>query len=337
MAISSVFQGISRAFTSSAQASKNRTLSIENGVQSESLKKLLEGSTESAAEVFFPKKSNQATDLIKQIAKELIFDPNAATFIFHKNADDLEIKFQGRKHRFYDLTRKVKWDLIELDQETLDQYQKRQMDHQFRYNNSTYMGAVRKPHLYERLHSAEKSAIQYYTGAGSYAINKLLRKNISDFEKEGSINCAELLCHTAVIASGLNKIPPTTSKMTFRYFTDNEDKINKNYTEAMKAHKKNKELGFSSSCAQRALRSFGSYTDDDGVKIYVNPEKLGKDVSGLSSNPHEDECLFLPNTKEIILRKIVVPKKTINDFYYFDSSNTHVYLVKLVSKRQGVV
>lgn len=164
--------------------------------------------------------------------------------------------------------------------------------------------------------------------------------------EDGSLSQEELkkwLCRTAILCNGLNKIPASKSVeesgYVYRCLTDVEkggqQSLISTYQKQMESHQKVKELGFTGVSYKRPLTGFlGSdyYAyENDCMKVYLNPQTLAKDISGLSDYPEENECLFLPNTKEHILRSVVYP---INGK---EKTNRYLFVSKLISKRQGVL
>lgn len=321
-----------------------RTVTLENLEDFPEIQAIFQGNILSIDHVFFPKKLNYESKIIFKIIEELILRPSNVEFVVSHRPSDVKVIFEGKEYPFYKIMQKVKWDLINLSQEILDQYEKN-------FHNGHYHGlgwGVRtapssKAYLYKKLHNGEKRAIYGYSLAGN-SFNRFLRGTYYYFTEK---DFKDFLCHTAVLCNGLNKIPESQdvkkSGYVYRCLTNSDQadqqKIIDVYQKQLKTHQKVRELGFTGVSYKEPLRGFlqnSSYAyTDDCMKIYVNPEKLAKDISGLSGYPYERECLFLPNTKELLLRSIVYPIG--ENSWQCDSANRHLFLSKVISKRQKVI
>ena len=115
------------------------------------------------------------------------------------------------------------------------------------------------------------------------------------------------------------------------------DSIIETCSKKMKAHQKIKELGFTGVAYQKPQASFlgGEYQGQKScLKVYENPRKLAKDISGLSGFGYECECLFLPNTKELIMREVVYTPES--KYSSSKKGERSIFLTKVISKRQMV-
>ncbi|MCH9632988.1 MAG: hypothetical protein S4CHLAM6_13390 [Chlamydiae bacterium] len=322
-----------------------RSLRVANSKDFPEVKAVFKGATQSIDDIFFPKTPNSQTSLMKELIVDLIMDTESVQFQFGTGALDVQMKHKGVTYSFYDLMKKVKWDLISLDDAVLNKHIANTRDYKYSFSYCTVPYAPpEKEYLYKELHDAEKCAISRYGSLGS-TFNDLLRGTTKSYDRDQK-HFVTYLCLTAVLCSGLNKIPPSkefdgANAYAFRCMKDARgprgSSIIKTCTKKMKAYEKIKELGFTGVAYKKPQPAFlgsGYYGNaEDCLKIYENPRALAKDISGLSGFPYECECLFLPNTKEQILREIIYSPES---SYHDATPDRHIYMTKLVSKRQKV-
>ena len=192
-----------------------------------------------------------------------------------------------------------------------------------------------KAYLYKDLHDGEKAAIGVYKGYG-IVLNAFLRDELY------YQNADELLIHVAVLASALNKIPPSVDSYLYRSLRDHKNEGQMGLVEKisykLKKHEKFKEKGFTSCSLYKPLKGFLGFSSENRcVKIYKNVSGLAKDISGIGAYADEFECLFLPNTKDLALREIVYENNPNALSMTMAKNKTHIFITKLVSKRLGVI
>ena len=175
---------IPRIFTSSAASTPpkvkasldatvsycGRSLTVRNTENFPQIGKVFKGSTSCVKEIFFPRTFNVETKLMQELVVDLINNFETVQFEFGYIATDVKVKYKGETYNFYDVMKKVKWDLISLDRLTLDRHLLNFKE--YRYESSYYSvpGEVPsdKTYLYEKLHSAEKVAVNDYGTRGPY-------------------------------------------------------------------------------------------------------------------------------------------------------------------------
>lgn len=326
---------------------EGRSLKVMSRDDLPQIASIFEGSALSVAEIFFPKTFNAETRLMQELVIDLIHNTEAVQFEFGAKVTDTKMMYKGKTYDFYDVMKKIKWDLISLDNSTLDRHLLNLSEH--KYNSSYYTipeAPYGKRYLYTKLHKTEKAAISDYGSIGS-TYNRFLRATVEN--SSYSLNqrhFVSFLCKTAVLCSGLNKIPPSKEfnapdSYAYRCMSDAKgaegESIMATYTEKMRDHQKIKELGFTGVAYKKPQAGFlgaGYEGEKSCLKVYANPRRLAKDISGLSGFSNECECLFLPNTKELIMREVVYNPEA--NYYGSSKGERHIYLTKLVSKRQGV-
>lgn len=138
-----------------------------------------------------------------------------------------------------------------------------------------------------KLSVAEQYAISEYSGSSYYNINKSLRGT-----KTSKSLQQDLQDQINAIRSGLNKLPPTTSKEVYRGLrTTNPTKINEIYKQ-YEVDQIITEPGFlSTSPVDR--NQFGNL-----IKFKIRPKQNsnGKVLGDYSQMPDENEVLFPPST-----------------------------------------
>lgn len=324
----------------SRQRFQDRSLRIVNPFPSRDpmIQCILEGDVAAIDKSFFPKQANEQTALMRKIIRALIlFDQNPrdrVRFIINDKEGIYQFEFKGKKYELFSFLAKIKWDLIKLDLRELDEYEKKSRLYSYSVNCSTIPSIHHKHHLYEKLHNAEKMAIAVYKTSG-VKLNRFLRKQSYSLTEK---TAAEYLIHTAVLCSALNKIPPSVNGYLYRCVSDapgsskdtpGQESLVGGIARKLKVGEKFKELGFTSMSMFKPLEGFGN----DCVKIYTNPYRLARDISGIAGYESEFECLFLPNTKDLALREIVEEKPSVSQV----TSRVYRYVItKIVSKRQGL-
>ena len=291
------------------------------------------GNVKGTEQLFFPVKKNKETELIYRVVCEMIEDKTQLESHFDAEKNDYVIKFKSLTFNLYETLRKVKWDLISFDNKILNKvtlHSKFAQPPTCKDSNKTY--------LYTKLHRIEKIEIGDYS-SWSGKFNTFLREPVNRNMIAEEI--ANSLQHVALLCSGLNKIPVSKSVeksgSVYRCINNavgpgNKDLIDY-YRNQLADDKKDKEYGFTGVSYDRPLQGFLSYgSGRDCVKIYLNPGKLAKDISGISHFPLENECLFLPNTKDLLLREVSYFKGSEQT----DNSKRHLFLTRLISKRQQV-
>ena len=160
-----------------------------------------------------------------------------------------------------------------------------------------FFPSLRNP---SKLSRAEQYAISEYSGSSYYNINKSLRgvKSSKSLQQglQDEINA---------IRSGLNKLPPTTSKEVYRGLrTTNPSKINQIY-KSYEIDQIITEPGFlSTSPVDRS--QFGNL-----IKFKIHPKQKtnGKVLGDYSQMPDENEVLFPPSTSFKVVNKYQEGKK----------------------------
>lgn len=326
---------------------QNRSIIIENPDLVPE-KSLCCGKVDLINSLFFPKKMNKETALILEIVRELIqnlstdkvhFEFPEFSGYFCTNVEETKIVYKGTSHLLYDLLKKVKWDLIEFDNETLDGVNLDLLDV---WSSGTTNGREGTEHLYDRLHQVEKCIIKSYTSS-SHAYNKFLRVVSLHKAQVDQNHFKQMLVKVAIMCSGLNKIPESQNVKQSGYVyrclenarRTRDLEIIDYYEQCLNEVTKAKELGFTGVSYSQANTSFLSSGsgEKDCILIFVNPNKLAKDISGLSTFPEEHECLFLPNTKSYVLRKVEYPIKRKNRQ---PNDKRALLISQLTSKRLGV-
>lgn len=148
-----------------------------------------------------------------------------------------------------------------------------------------FLPSLRNP---SKLSVAEQYAISEYSGSSYYNINKSLRGT-----KTSKSLQQDLQDQINAIRSGLNKLPPTTSKEVYRGLrTNNPAKINEIYKQ-YEVDQIITEPGFlSTSPVDR--NQFGNL-----IKFKIRPKPTttkGKVLGDYSQMPDENEVLFPPST-----------------------------------------
>lgn len=325
----------------------NRTIRIEHPKNDTRIKDILQGNIASINTTFFPKHLNNETKIIFKIVETLLTDPDKVEFSheevssrsdYSSENPNVKVIFEGKEYPFYQMMSKVKWDLIDLPKELLDHCEENR-DGVSRLEWHVPSAPHSKAYLYKNLHDIEKRAVMGYSCSGT-EFNRFLRGDSSRLNQE---ELKMWLCRTAILCNGLNKIPTSKSVEESGYVyrcltdvsTEGQPSLISTYQKQMESHQKVKELGFTGVSYKNPLTDFlgwDSYAyTNDCMKVYLNPQTLAKDISGLSFYPEENECLFLPNTKEHILRSVVYP---INGK---EKTDRYLFVSKLISKRQGVV
>ncbi len=279
------------------------------------LEDCLEGNVSGIREVFCEKRSNVQTDLMREMITSLLRDPESVTFhiLFGEDGSKIrKVTFRGKEYDLDFLLRKIKWDFLYLSSEELDLY--RSLYPRFAdqgMDRTSYFS----PDRYNFLHVGEKEAVNLYTTSVGFRINSFLRGR---WEKTDSYG--ELLLHTAVICSALNKIPFSEGSYLYRslYFEEGAGSP-ETYVMQSTGEKSYKEPGFTS-LSQKKI-TYGR--NAEWKKIYVRT--LAKDISGLSAIPEEREYLALPGMKEKFIKGVLL-----------QDENRIVFLVKEVSKRKGL-
>ena len=305
------------------------------------LKLIYLGDSESTIEVFFTNKANNQTELIQNIVNDLLFNPEKVSFQYADDTSDYNLFYNGQSYPLYELLLKVKWDLIELTENQLNQYSKikkisSSIMEDFYGQNYYYES---KKHLYEKLHISEKYAITAYTASSD--VNDFLRGDGLEL-LENSFE--ENLLDTAVLCSGLNKIPSLKkagySDLLYRCLTNSKavdypGTLVDLYVHSTDSHEKVKERGFLSLSMTKPCETFydlDSFTEgeEEILNIYSNAFNLAKDISGLSMYPSEQECLCLPNSKEMPIKRAFLSNAE-------GVKMRHLFFTKLISKRQKVI
>ena len=327
---------------------KGRSLKVETPTDRPEIMEIFNGNAAgNVDQLFFPVRSNSQTELVKEMVQSVIEDPTSVEFFFNpKKSEEVSVTFRGQSYDFYALLEKVKWDLVKLDEKLLQKHLENTQDFRLYTSifnkNSLYVQEMIKPiprekeYLYKDLHEAEIDAVRAYTYS-SKTFNEFLRRIVPDYYLKQKV-FVSYFAYVAVLCSALNKIPPSEEferqKYAFRCirnhkFEDGSTLI-EGYTKKLDDQRKVKELGFTGVSFNKPQNQFLSGYDEDCLKVYSNPKKLAKDISGLSLFPAESECLLLPNTKEMLIREVVYQ----NDDY--SKGKRHIFLSKLISKRQKV-
>lgn len=312
---------------------KNR-LVISDASENEKLKTLIkgvnEGNIDAIEQIFFPRKSNEQTNLIYQVVCDLLNDNLDHVQIENgKTFESIQLVYKGKRYPLFQILRKVKWDLIEFSSEDLSKYFEKHNYSKFEEIKSS------KKDLYEKLHDLEKNFIRHYTSSSS--INSFLRLSDESLCDDSEDSLLKDLIVVAVMCSGLNKIGESKdikeSKYLYRCISSvDRDGLLKRYNKSLDNEKKTKEFSFIGVSYAHPLTGFlAEGYNTSCLKIYVNAEKLAKDISGLSHHPEENECLMLPNTKELFLRAVTYPAK------YNLKNKAHIFVTKLLSKRMKIL
>lgn len=150
--------------------------------------------------------------------------------------------------------------------------------------------AVRDPHnKHHELHYAEKLAINVYTGSAYGPINNLLRLAPTFDSSDQVAELKELLVHSVVCASGLNRTMEKHKKSVFR--GDN------NLPGELLVQRK-EDAGLGNSTYMHGFISASANKLNDAwagpVRSVFTNGVYGVDISALSYHPHEAEVLLLP-------------------------------------------
>ncbi len=320
--------------TPQAISFNNKGFFVESPKKLPLIADVFKGNVLGTQQLFFPVRRNQETELIDQVVRGIIESNSKLASHFDAKKNDYVIKFKDLTFNLYETLRKVKWDLITFENSLLDKLGKQsEFAHVPTCNNS------QKAYLYTKLHDAEKREIGEYSSYSS-TYNSFLRDPVDRHMDVETITAT--LRRVAVLCSGLNKIPESKAVQKSGYVyrcisnvsdSQNGDLIDQ-YRNRLSDHQKYKDYGFTGVSYNRPLQGFlSSGPNRDCVKIFLNPTKLAKDISGLSYYPGENECLFLPNTKSEFLREVFYQKDSSSG----DNSKRYLFLTKLISKRQQVL
>lgn len=318
------------------QRFEDRSLRLLNtsGSSDPIIQSIFDGNIANIESAFFPKQANEETALMREMIHSLILEDqnprHKVQFFIDNENKTYQFEFKGKRYDLYPFLTKIKWDLIELDSKELEEYGRKSLRGKYTISYSSVPSIHAKEHLYAKLHYAEKMAIGVYKYSG-FDLNRFLRGGLY-LPSEKTFK--DYLIHTAALCSALNRIPPSVNGYLYRCMTDysksseSESLVN-GMARKLKVGEKFKEAGFTSMSMHKPLDGFGK----DCIKIYTNPFKLAKDISGIAGFEDEFECLLLPNTKDLALREIVEDKSATS---IWGPKVSHYIITKLVSKRQGL-
>lgn len=321
-------------FISDKRNFENRTLSLSGQESNITIQKIFDGNVTDINQIFLTKQTNSQTILMREIIKAILLNPSQVQIVTSYSPSSTKIVINKKEHLLFPLLAKVKWDLITLDQNELNEYVKKSKNNQYSLSASyvPYCNNYKKKHLYGKLHDAEKMAIAVYKSSGS-SLNSFLRQKLDSYNINSNY-IKSMLAHIAVLSSALNRIPPSVDGYLYRCMSDsthaNGVGLITDIDNKMKKQETFKELGFTSLSLYKPLSGF-MYGSEQCLKIYQNPYNMAKDISGIGEFESENECLFLPNSKDRPLRKIKVVEKQDNEY----QKSIHVFLTRVVSKRLG--